>query len=369
MAYRRRRPGRKVFEAYDQALQSRRAISQSRSFSAPIPARLFDWLRYPVQRRAFERLLTQKFTGFPWLADAWADYRRLEAEHEALRLVSKRWPAPQAAEKVREAGRRAGEAERRAKAAEYVLAYYERLFPWLTDFRSDDIEELLVVAPPGDDVEDAGLDPARKWLTEAEFRRLSTAKKYQLALDRYWTKPKTRWEIGRDYERFVGYEYEGQGFELRYQGIVEGFADLGRDLIATKGDRVEIVQCKYWSRDKTIHEKHVFQLFGTLTAYRLDYPEKTATGVFVTSTELSQRARQFADALEIRVVEDKPLEHYPCIKCNISRRSGEKIYHLPFDQQYDSTIVEAERLECYVSTVAEAERFGFRRAHRWLGTS
>ena len=204
-------------------------------------------------------------------------------------------------------------------------------------------------------------------MTEAEFRRLPAAKKYQLALDRYWTRPKTKWEVGRDYERFIGYEYESQGFEVHYQGIIEGFADLGRDLIATKGGCTEIVQCKYWSSDKTIHEKHVFQLFGTLTAYRLDHPSDNATGVFATSTSLSERARQFASALQIRVSEGKPLERYPCIKCNISRRSGEKIYHLPFDQQYDSTVIEAERLERFAFTVAEAERLGFRRAHRWLG--
>src|SRR5207244_4259548 len=119
------------------------------------------------------------------------------------------------------------------------------------------------------------------------FLRLPTAKKYQLALDRYWTRLKTKWEIGRDYERFIGYEYECRGFQVHYQGIIEGFADLGRDLIASRNGRTEIVQCKYWSSDKTIHEKHVFQLFGTLTAYRLDHPAQDAAGLFVTSTALS----------------------------------------------------------------------------------
>ena len=56
---------------------------------------------------------------------------------------------------------------------------------------------------------------------------------------------------------------------------------------------------------------------------------------------------------------------YPCIKCNISI-SGEKIYHLPFDQQYDKVKING-RGECYVGTILEAEKKGFRRAFRWKG--
>ena len=55
---------------------------------------------------------------------------------------------------------------------------------------------------------------------------------------------------------------------------------------------------------------------------------------------------------------------FPRIKCNISQRSGEKIYHLPFDQQYDKTLIETNKGECYALTVAEAEEKGFRRALR-----
>lgn len=50
---------------------------------------------------------------------------------------------------------------------------------------------------------------------------------------------------------------------------------------------------------------------------------------------------------------------------NVARASGERIYHLPFDQQYDTTVVEPDRGECFVATVAEAEQLGFRRAWRW----
>jgi len=46
-------------------------------------------------------------------------------------------------------------------------------------------------------------------------------------------------------------------------------------------------------------------------------------------------------------------------------RDGAKIYHLPFDQQYDRTKIISDKGEKYVYTVAEAEKAGFRRAWRW----
>jgi hypothetical protein len=45
--------------------------------------------------------------------------------------------------------------------------------------------------------------------------------------------------------------------------------------------------------------------------------------------------------------------------------SGERIYHLPFDQMYDRTVIGNMPGERYVHTVREAEGLGFRRAFRW----
>ena len=55
------------------------------------------------------------------------------------------------------------------------------------------------------------------------------------------------------------------------------------------------------------------------------------------------------------------------IKCNVNGK--DRIYHLPFDQQYDRVRIGAVAGECYTTTVAEAEKLGFRCAKRWLGTS
>ena len=65
-------------------------------------------------------------------------------------------------------------------------------------------------------------------------------------------------------------------------------------------------------------------------------------------------------------MKDQILERYPCIKENIEN-DKEKIYHLPFDQQYDTTKIESDKGESYFMTVKEAEDNGFRRAKRWMG--
>ena len=78
-------------------------------------------------------------------------------------------------------------------------------------------------------------------------------------------------------------------------------------------------------------------------------------------------ARDFAKEFDIELHEECDLERYPCIKGNIGRRGKEKIYHLPFDQQYDTIKIELDRDEEFFMTVKEAEEKGYRRAWRWRG--
>ena len=154
---------------------------------------------------------------------------------------------------------------------------------------------------------------------------------------------------------------------VSHHGIVECLDDLGRDLICRKARATIILQCKNWSRDKVIHEMHVFQLYGSLIAYRYDHPDKIVTAELVTTTSLSERASGFAMTLGIRLNARHASEKYPCIKCNIFHKDGTKIFHLPFDQQYDKTTIDMARGELYASTVKEAVQSGFRRAYRFSG--
>ena len=323
-----------------------------------------------ITQEDFKKILVEKTQGFPWLANAIADYFLLKSNKLSGYLIHKKHPAYKSAEKVREEAKKRRLAEKQFRITKYLLEYYENLFPWLVDFRGEDLDDLIksYIEKPQVDEEEPK-DPACKWLTRAEYDKLNVVERNQLALERYWRKKKSRWEIGRDYERYIGYLYEKDGYGVYYQGIVQGLEDLGRDLIATKNKEVVVIQCKNWSQERIIHEKHICQFKGTVLMYELENKDKNIIGRFITSTKLSETAEAFAKALSIEVESNFSLQPYPSIKCNISKRTGEKIYHLPFDQQYDKTLVEEERNECYVETVKEAEKLRFRRAYRWHGES
>lgn len=309
-------------------------------------------------------LLRDRVHGYEHIAKAWADWELALSEREASHLARKKHPARKAADAVREKGRDMAELRRRLKLAEYVTALYEFHFPWLVEFR--DLEAEIGYVESAIEAEEKE-DPVARFLSKDEWAALSSAERNQLALDRYLRSRMTPWQLGRDYERYVGYLREQAGCVVTYHGIVKGFEDLGRDVLAEKDGVIEVIQCKRWAQHKEIHEKHIFQLFGTMVAARIENPGKHVVGTFTTTTKLSPRAREFARVLDISVEESFPLADYPRIKCNIARRTGERIYHLPFDQQYDTTVVEAGRGERYVASTAEAEELGFRRAWRWRG--
>lgn len=212
-------------------------------------------------------------------------------------------------------------------------------------------------------------DPVSSYMTKEEYNSLSNSQKNQLALDRYkQAVQKTNWEIGRDFEMYVGYTAEKRGFSVEYFGTQMKLKDLGRDLIFRKGDNTVIVQCKYWGKDKVIHEKHIAQLYGTTAMYKLENPQeaKNVFSLFICHNSLSDEAKRFADFLGVKYIEELELGDYPMIKCNISN-TGERIYHLPFDQKYDDTIIGNRKGEFMAFTVEEAELRGFRRAWKYHG--
>jgi restriction endonuclease len=158
-----------------------------------------------------------------------------------------------------------------------------------------------------------------------------------------------------------------QHYEVTYYGIIKGYEDLGRDLICRNQYEDVIIQCKNWSQFKTIYEKHIFQFFGTVFQYRHLHPDRKVRAIFYTTTQVSDLARRFASELGIELQEKIKFDQtYPCVKCNINLTTKERIYHLPFDQQYDTTKI-VNPGEFYCRTVKEAEEAGFRRALRWQG--
>ncbi len=245
------------------------------------------------------------------------------------------------------------------------LAVYEDLFPWLEEFKELPISEAKEYVS-NSDYTPSEQEYFRKWLSPEEFARLTPQERLQYSLDRWKNRKKSDWEVGIEYERYIGYLYEKDGYSVEYSGALKGLEDMGRDLVARKGKEVLIVQCKRWSKQKQIHEKHVFQLFGTGILYGIQNPGKKIVLVFATTASLSETAQACAEKLDIQVRYQDHGE-YPIIKCNVNRTTGERIYHLPFDQQYDRVGIKPNTEETYAFTIEEAESLGFRHAFRYHG--
>ena len=304
-------------------------------------------------------IITKKCEGYPQLAAIMGDLLTVYYEKSALRLTAKTHPALKEAQRIRELRKETAAILSEKKQLEYKLDYLKRLYPNIEDvFDSGYTAEYSLELETEDDT-----DRTRLFLSHEEFTALSTTERNQLALDRYIDGRKSNWQIGRDYEMYIGYLYEDLGYRVQYTGILKKLEDMGRDLIATNKEETLIIQCKNWSKENVIHEKHIFQLFGTIVLYNIEHPNKPATGVFITSTSLSETAEKIANELNIKVAFRNP-GNFPRIKCNINRQTGEKIYHLPFDQQYDSTVIDKSSGEFYAFTVREAEDKGFRRAFK-----
>ena len=323
----------------------------------------------------FENILKDKSESFPYLAGLMADFLTYDFEVLAKKLD---WGADQKREKkvkdIRLIRKEAKERIRIAKEAEYQLEYLKQVYPEIeeiVDCSYDDIKDMSSIEEFKE-----SYDYTASYLSKKEYDELDSKERNQLALDRYInSRRKSKWQIGRDYELSVGYNLYQKSSDkcsVRYFGNEKRLEDLGRDLIVESHNVIKIVQCKYWSRSKEIHEKHIFQLYGTAVSYKLDNDceGKEVVPVFVTNIKLSDTAKRIASYLGVEYVEDYPMFDYPRIKCNVGHDSygfKTKIYHLPFDQQYDNVIIEPQKGECFAFTVEEAENKGFRRAYTWHG--
>jgi hypothetical protein len=319
-------------------------------------------------------ILESNLKSMPWLAGVMSDFLTYEYEVEAKK---REWgfsiKRHNEIEKIRVIRADAQQQIKDAKTAIYQLEYLRNLYPAIDDVLETDYKDLNFLAGKIPEV-----DPIRNYISKEEYVQMSASERNQLALDRYVTsRKKSKWQIGRDYEMAVAWEFFRDGYEVDNYGAYMRLEDLGRDVIAKKGNRILIIQCKYWSKQKEIHEKHIFQLYGTTVAYKIEHNllksndllAEKVLGVFVTSTSLSKVARKAAEFLGIIVRENHEISGCPLIKCNIGHDeagASTKIYHLPMDDQYDRTKI-IKYGEFYAFTVAEAESAGFRRAYRWHG--
>lgn len=309
---------------------------------------------------------TSNLKAIPYMAAIMADFETYGIEILAKELDwGYSYERKNKIKAIREIRKDATEIVERNKDAQYKLAYLISMFPALEDVLDSEYSQL-----PNIQISDLSeYDKTKDYLSKDEYQALSTAERNQLALDRYKaSRNKTKWQIGRDYELYIGHLLSQKGYLVDYFGSYMGFEDLGRDLIAKKDNKVIIVQCKYWSAQKTIHEKHILQLYGTMVSYCFEnnINQNNVGGILCTNIKLSDTAKKMADYLKVKYQEEIAMGDYPCIKCNIGHDDylDRKIYHLPFDQQYDYTKI-SKPGEFFALTVEEAEKAGFRRAMRW----
>ena len=306
-----------------------------------------------------------------WFGALYAETQSLLDDYRSNLLRYKKRPSLKGAEQVREVKKEKRELNKKLKILEYQLKTYEQYFPIIEDFKDYILEDdTFLIKSDGSVSQDEDYDPVQKFLKPEEFKKLPIDRKNQLALDRYLNKTHTKLEIGRFYERYIGYLYEQEDWIVKFFGIIEGFDDLGRDLVCKKGNEIHIVQTKNWSKYKIIREKYLYQHFATTIHYQLQ--EKISKKVkvkpiFYATIDFSDMAKKVSKALDIQIKTEKLKKDYPMIKCNINPSTKEKIYHLPFDQQYDKVIIGNNPGELYVKTVAEATKKGFRRAFRYRG--
>lgn len=282
-------------------------------------------------------------------------------------LIFKPRPALTAAANVKHIKRCFKEELEKYKMFQYKYETIESLYPEIADFFDDDIFDESTQAAQTSEVE-------TKWKTECTA--IDEDERAQFFLECYMqSHNKTKWEIGRDYETFIAYLFykvkNNVGtplFHVIQEGANKKLEDRGRDVIAINKETgmVYICQCKMWAKDKTIFEKHIFQLYGSALDYaiRNNLNRSKVVPVFITTIKLSEYAKKCAEYLGVIVRENFQMGDYAPIKLNINEATGEKIYHLPFDQQYDNVKIENEG-EGYAKTVAEAVEKGFRRAHRY----
>jgi len=328
-----------------------------------------------LEIKSIQKKLGQDSPLLPSLV-RWSD--KIQQEIDRLhtnQLIYKKRPARKAYQQVSDAKKETRAAKKELETIRNRLDLYESLAPWLRDHVDMTVDEILSGLREEEEYKKESQDdedPARKYVTAAEWKKLSPSERNQRALDRYLDpkRKKSLWRVGIDYERYVGYLYESDGYQVKFHGALEGKSDLGIDLICTKEGQTIAIQCKRLAAIKQIpvRENVVAQTYGAAEYLRMSGQYgKNIKPMIVTTFILSDQARLFAKHLGVEYRENLDLSDYPMIKCNVSAQGKEKIYHLPIDQQYDKIVIGDNDGEFYAWNVKEAEEKGFRRAYRYRG--
>ena len=183
----------------------------------------------------------------------------------------------------------------------------------------------------------------------------------QKLLDEYLNASLSGAEVGLEYERFIGFLHHQKGGKVEYFGAINGFYDMGRDLIVREDESVKVIQAKCWAGYKKITESHIFQLYGsTIHFYKteIDGDDIEVIPVFYTSAKYSDTAVDVAKTLGVVLKTEKLDRSYPMVKC-VFNSEGLGVYYLPMNPIYDEIEVNPSSGGEYVFSVFEAVEKGF----------
>lgn len=143
--------------------------------------------------KAVEQMAKERQIGFPWLAKAYDEFFSLQEKELVNFLTTKKHPAASSAEVIKEQSHLRRQAEKEKKIAQYLVEYYENIAPFLIDLKEEvDIateqERELLKEYSEEELEDT----ATQFLSKEEYRKLPSVQRNQMALDRFWKRPKSK---------------------------------------------------------------------------------------------------------------------------------------------------------------------------------
>ena len=146
----------------------------------------------------------------------WSDRLQAECDKIIVNDLDNRG-AWRAAEQVKEARATARKFKKEAECLRPQLALHESLAPWLAEYTDLTVEEIVAGIQEEEALKEfykSGNDPVSLFVPRSEWKDLSEAERNQLALDRYWqgSRRRTAWIAGIQYERFIGYRHEANGY-------------------------------------------------------------------------------------------------------------------------------------------------------------
>lgn len=187
---------------------------------------------------------------------------------------------------------------------------------------------------------------------------------YQLNQVNNWTKlyfsnhHHSKKEVGKMYERYVGYLKEQMGYLVEYHGIHFKHKDSGIDLICRKNKEILLVQCKRLSQWKEIHEDILNKLRGSLEEFKAKNQEADVTAEVCSTAKFADDALTVANIHNIKTSIIAFDGEYPSLKCNVSH-NGVKHFFPPYHPFYDKITIDSKLGECYCRTAEEAYKLGF----------